>query len=435
MCDKVCEVAKEVCKQSTAHLVASCEHEPCLQSCACDGTPIQVSVSMQEHLPTGRLIKRGGKAAHEFLVASEFTRYVSTAGETKTSLVVRDALPLTEGKATARLVEACTSQWLTLRQRGHLGPIVQHYCWDRFGWQAMRRRMLQLHNLLKDQWGGGEDGPSSSLLWLLQWNAFNACAVHDAQNAFRWSMREMFDDGDLPKSVYIGVASIRNSTDAILTYIGEWVSTSMQYADPLDPAEKQLWRTVWVTLGLKDDLVQLLADGLELRWIGGEHSSLAVARTATDGNTISVVCSILLAVWNIPKYSDSRWLTVGIAAKSMVASQLTGITAFLQFLSKKPSTSSYYLGGFLRMEVRGWQSLLHAAVVGAVPQAAQLALLKDSRVATTAPAIKASMAKEVERLAALPGPVWETLAAVGDYSMGEFRATCLAAAHKACTFV
>ena len=73
-CRKVCEVAKEVCRRGIARLVAAAEHRPCLQSCGCDGTPIQVSLAMQTHLPAGRVIRRAGKASHEFYVAANFVR-------------------------------------------------------------------------------------------------------------------------------------------------------------------------------------------------------------------------------------------------------------------------------------------------------------------------------------------------------------------------
>jgi len=432
LCDQVCEAAKEVCKQTTANLVASCEHEPCLQSCACDGTPIQVSLEMQAHLPNGRLIKRGGKASHEFLVASQFTRFVNAKGEALTALLVRDPLPLTHGKAVLRIVEASLSQWRSLRQHGHLGPVVQHYCWDRLGWSALRRRVLQMRDLLEAQWGGGEGQPSSSKLCLLEWTCFNACALHDAQNAFRWSLKPLFDDVDLLKAVYLGVASVRNSSDLVAAFLGEWVCKSLENAGPFSPAEKQLWSTVWATLGLKDDVALLLVDTLQLRYTS--TGKLAVARDATGAATTSEVCAALMAIWNIPMFSDSRWLTVGTAAKRMVASHLTGMTGFFNFAAKKPSVKMYYLGGFLKMKAASLQFLVQAALVGAVPQAAQLAVLKDSRVAMTAPALKSSLAAAIASLAALPAPVWATLATVGGMSMDELRAKCLAAAHKAYAF-
>ena len=65
-CHAVCEVAKEVSRRSIVRLVSAANHRPCLQSCGADGTPIQVSLAMQLHLPSGRLVRRAGKASHEF---------------------------------------------------------------------------------------------------------------------------------------------------------------------------------------------------------------------------------------------------------------------------------------------------------------------------------------------------------------------------------
>lgn len=70
---RICEIATFVMIQATARLVTAVDHEPLMQSCSADGTPIQVGNQVQAHLPNNQLIGRGGHTSHEFLVANQFT--------------------------------------------------------------------------------------------------------------------------------------------------------------------------------------------------------------------------------------------------------------------------------------------------------------------------------------------------------------------------
>ena len=70
----IAEVAKSIAVSSTARLIAEAEDEPLLQTCSSDATPIAVSMEAQAQLPSGSVMRRGGKECHNFLVAAQFTR-------------------------------------------------------------------------------------------------------------------------------------------------------------------------------------------------------------------------------------------------------------------------------------------------------------------------------------------------------------------------
>ena len=223
---RMCEVVQVASRKVKARILEESRHAPCLQSCAADGTPIKVSQQIAAQLPSGRIIRRGGKASHEFLVMSEFVRVSEPSGRTPTCFVVSSPLPLTEGKACDHIVEGFRSRWETLRQGGHRGGAVQHYCFDRCGISKLERLARQWHALISDQFEG-KSCWETSLMKESEWVVVTACAAHDMHNAFKWSMSDAFADTDMIRDCFIGVESIRNSFDVILTYLGEWVVYSV----------------------------------------------------------------------------------------------------------------------------------------------------------------------------------------------------------------
>lgn len=430
-CNRVAEIMKEVCRQSTARLVAASQGAPVMQSCAADGTPIQVSVQCQQSLPSGRAVKIAGKCAHEFLIANSFVRMHTETGDAKTVATIRDPIPLTSGKGTLQISAASRSTWCTLRQLGHRGGVVQHYCWDRCGFTALRRRTLQFHTLLREQWSL-EEGLDSTVLWLLEWIICTPCAVHDSHNAFKWAMKEQFDNPDLLRTVFIGSCSVRNSMDVIMAYLAEWAAASVQESPPLDEVARQDLRVLWTTLGVDDEVVHVLTNTLELRLDGAK---VLVRQGGNFQDTLNIVVCALMAVWRVTKFTESRWLSIGKSSRALVASRLTGLKLLLEYASKKPSVSAYYTGGFFRMQAEEWLFLVQTAVVARVPETVQEGLLRDSRVALHAPKLKADMAKAMDHLASLPSWLWSTLATLGGIDGQQLKAQCIRSAHRACAFM
>ena len=86
-CHAACEALKQTVQNSRDHIIDLANHEPLLQSCSSDGTPILVSKALSEKLPGGYTVRRRGKESIEFLVACEFTRHIALDGTVSTSLV------------------------------------------------------------------------------------------------------------------------------------------------------------------------------------------------------------------------------------------------------------------------------------------------------------------------------------------------------------
>ena len=152
------------------------------------------------------------------------------------------------------------------------------------------------------------------------------------------------------------------------------------------------------------------------------------------GDLHTAIVSLLMAVFKIRTWSDSRWLASGSSARAMVASHLVGLSAFWFWVSRKHTAKGCYLNGFFRLKERQWRFLVHNAVVALIPEAALAELLKDGRVALTAPTIKARMRAAMLRVSELAQSVWTTLATVCTMDWMELRGNCIRAAHRSIAF-
>jgi hypothetical protein len=429
--DHMAEVIKLVGQDCRKRLIADAVGQPCLQSCSADGTPVQVSEQAAAALPSGRLVRRYGKAAHEFLVMSEFVRRSLADGSVPTTFVVTDPIPLTHGKAVDRIVEASRCRWPSLRQMGHRGGAIQHYCWDRAGFSKLERRMRQWHELMLPTFVA-ETPREQAIMDASEWIVFTACACHDLQNAFKWSMPQAFADADMIRDCFIGVAAIRNSFDIVLTYLGEWVAASVTPGVPFTVVDKKHWEHVWNNLGVPDDVIQLLVHGLELR-VDGKVLQVSAAELG-KGDCVSLVIKTLLAVWGIKRFSDSRWLTVGPCARALVASRLTGLSSFFEWVQRKPSVSGYYLNGYWRLQNPHWEFFVKAAIISTVPDACLRMVLKDNRVVLHYDRLWEAMTAAMERVVAIPMSAWDSLALCSGASGQSLRAECFHACHRSIAF-
>ena len=147
-------------------------------------------------------------------------------------------------------------------------------------------------------------------------------------------MKTQFDDGDLLRAVFLGCAFARNSMDVILAYQAGWVMSCLAYGEELDAASKGHYRSVYARLSVEPDIIHLLVDVLELRFVGCQ---LLVKNVGSLRDSVNVVCSALFAVWKLRRFSESRLLSVGKAACSMVTAKATGFRSLLQFSRSKPS--------------------------------------------------------------------------------------------------
>ena len=131
------EVAKQVLLTKASALVAKGQGLPILRSYCSDGTPVSAKMRHQlSSLPgpepgTVSKQRREASGTQEYLVQTCFYRFFDHHSKAHPACVLRDPLPLTNGK-TALALFACYLKFNpSLRDMGHRGIAIEHHVEDR----------------------------------------------------------------------------------------------------------------------------------------------------------------------------------------------------------------------------------------------------------------------------------------------------------------
>jgi len=421
----VCEVTKETFLRGAQELVDQVGHRPMLTSKSCDGTPLTVVHRVTHARSSGQRFQTSGRQGLEFLCQNQFLRVDLGVQGWQTSAILGEPTQLKHGKSVDAILSASRRQWRSLRQMGHAGCVVEHYVWDRFGIQALERKTRQ--------WHASQELPmlpphvTVDVARLTEFVVVTPCALHDAQNAFRWALMGTCSDAELLRDVYVAIESLRNSADVISSHVAGWVTKSLR----LHPDRGDTWvdqrRALWNALGIDMETAETLASDLQLCWLDG--ALCAREGAGGDADLCETISTCLMSIWRFHKFTESRWLTVGTSARTVVAALLTGIESLVRAIEKDPTCSKFYIRGFGRLATSRKWFLVRAAIVSRVAEGFQAELMEDSRVTRTYDALWRSAVDEVKWVVDLPVSVWDTLASVCDRSAGSLADACIAGAH------
>lgn len=424
---RVCEAGKETLATAALRLVSRAQGAPMLNSKSADGTPITVVSRTQEALPSGKKVHRAGRTCEEFLVKNQFLRTVLPTGECFSKVMLQDPLPLANGKAADKIFQACLKDWRSLRQLGHSGCAIEHYAFDRCGITFYEKAWRQWHAMSGPTHDALSPGLPAGIFRLTEFVVVTPCAVHDANNAFKWALASRFDNKDLLRDAYICAESLRNSWAAITTNLCEWIALRLSFAEEMTMEGILEWAELWTSLSVEPETVEVLSSTLQLRFQDGR---LWVAKSVQDDPaSVSTIAAALQATWRFTRWTESRFLSVGASSRTLVAGLLTGIEDLVNFIQSHAKASMYYLGGFKRMQGEVKLFIVEAAVVSRVTEGALLSLLDDPRVCNTYEDLWRSVSEEMLWIAQLSMSTWSKLASAGGTRAATLRSECIAAAH------
>ena len=419
MCARVAEVSKAVCEASFRRLVSQADGMPILRQSSCDGTPVKVKKVVSLVLPAkGKTTLRSGSEAHEFLITISFLRFIDSFGRWSTRAWLHDPRPLTQGKSVPALVSASARIWRSCRQLGHTGPCVEAYVFDRCGFASLKRHFEEWHEQRSDQFGVPDTKFSPELLWITELVVFAPCALHDAQNAFKWAMAGGVVDADLLRNVHIAVESLRNSTDLLVRHVALWVNRHIRFVSPWATSQMQEWYELWTALGVEPDLCEILSCTLQFRW---EDDAIFIVKDQEGSDCVGLIMNVLLDLWRFREFTDSRWLQTGTCGRSFIVALLTGIGSCVQEIRGDPTASEYFIGGFDRLGANEKAFLAQAAIVSRVSDAAHVLLMEDGRVLEQLDELKESMNEEMQWMIGLPAFFWSKVASVCDLRAHELK--------------
>ena len=425
-----CEAAKEVLRRRADELVRQADRGPVLSSRSCDGTPIVVTSRTKQKLDSGESVSSSGFAGREFLVSNQFFRVEETGGSFATAVTISEPVALAHGKSANAILEASRKDWRSLRQMGHFGPAVEHYCWDRAGLTTLERLSRQWHK--NQDHGGRPRDLSEQASRLLEFVVITPCSLHDAQNGFRWGMYEQCSNRELLRDCYVGIESLRNSADLISSQMARWITEKMRLRPDKGDAWKDEQQALFEALDVPFDIVDSLVHKLQLCYDGttGILEIFEGAQEELDQDVVSEISAVLASVWRFTRFSESRWLTVGTSARTLIAGMLTGLADLVAMIRKDKSLSHFYINGFGRLTKDRMGFLITAAMSSRVAESLQAELMQDNRVALRYDELWRAMTQELRWLIDVDEQVWIKLSGLCDLRPGMLRHDCIAAAHR-----
>ena len=262
---------------------------------------------------------------------------------------------------------------------------------------------------------------------LTEFVCITPCALHDAHNALKWSMRKRFSDPQLLRDLYIIFESLRRSADLISANLFQWLHSRLRPRCSRGPHWVKQRMALWIDLGIDPQTSDLLARQLELVWDG--RVMWFVHGAFWDGDLLEAAASALIASWRFHHFTESRWLTIGCSSRTMVAATLTGIEDLVAFIKKDKKNSLFYLRGFDRLRGPAKEFLVVATVASRVAEAFQTELMHDNRVARNLDGLWMILGEQLRSIIDLPEETWSVMGETCGWHGTAVADECINAAH------
>ena len=433
-CAKVTEVAKRVMWERARMFVLQNATVPLLYSYSGDGTPMTTKARIVATVSDARVVHRSGGNLFEYLMQKAFLKRVSLDGSHTVVPLFRDPVVMSQGKDALQQFAACEEFFPTLRECGHTGIAVSHYCFDRAGQSAMERLLRQKHALRHP---GDPDSHTFSaenfVLWLKDWVLSCGCANHDSQNGLKWGISRALgeDPSKTMKDMFIVIESVRNAYSEILRHLMDWLREVVVFdPTPYDEAEVTEF---WTALGVDADVCEEMAS-LNPVWRGG-HLYVSVDR-ACDENLLERLSGAALYVFRFKRFTESRWTTIGDSCRTLCASIAFGIQGLLVYIRRQPKTSEYYIHGVGRLSSEVKSFAVIAAVAAYVPDGFLRELLEDDRVMRRTAELRQALTDELCYVSNLSDAFWRRLSDALAYRGGVcLRADTLRASNVSAAYI
>ena len=265
---RLAEVTKAFMWVKAKALVASAARRPLLMTFGSDGTPIRATKTCVAIVCGERVVRKGGEGT-ELLVQRGYIVTHDAFGRLVSAPLVRDPIPLSEGKKVVNIFRAATAFFPHIRQLCHTDIVISHGCFGRGIQSAMGRLLAQRQASFYKLKYGEKRGQGPALLEeLCDWYLTTGCAAHDSQNALKWGMTSCdLDASEALKGIYIAIESLRNSYSLLFSSLSEFLRYKVTFAGHELPTEEELL-TMWIDLGVKCALAKEMA-ALGLLYQGG----------------------------------------------------------------------------------------------------------------------------------------------------------------------
>ena len=313
LCRRLCEGSKLWLRQRALQFIAARSEEPLLQQSSADGTPINTRFVFTKTLDHLQVVRHARQTA-EYLVQ----RVVLMSADGQARAVFRDPVEMSNKTASAHM-RAAMELFPCAREVGHTDLLVEHRVFDRAVMSAMKK--------LWDQWAAAHSiHPVSTVgenaafkLDLYHWRSMVGCFGHDCHGGLKWGIFEYLQNKQTVKDAYIAVESLRNGYGVLSKNIVPWAKSCLRQEDSTMDYRSRC--TLWSLLGVSGEWLDIILQ-LELRYENGHL--LVSSSCVVDEALYSRIEVVLLKLFHFHKFTDSRWVTLGCAGRSILCGLMTG---------------------------------------------------------------------------------------------------------------
>lgn len=372
--DKLWVVGREYMEKEARNIVRASGNRPVLMVYTADGTPLLMR--FRETIKAGGVMEvREGARPTDWLVHRLFFLW-RDADEQWVCKTLFDAPVVLENKK-AWTSYACAQRFVPLlRDWKPEGICISLYVFDRGMRSAMARLMRRRHLLALAQI---PDGRARLMARLQDWVLDSSCADHDVQNGMCKGVCFGFAEQKLlMKNIFKGIRSVRDCMDPLVACCEEWVKSVLDVYDDIPFSEADLF-ACWKLCGVGEKVARMVAR-INLRFEGGKLRCSARVIVDAGGDEITYIRSLVLLVYRIRTFSDSRFLGMGVSGQGMVAAWQVGLDNHIAFMRAHGYSGEWYAHCYDLLGPKERLLLCKAALVAQVTDHLHKLLLKDDRV-------------------------------------------------------
>jgi hypothetical protein len=402
--ERLVEGVKMHVKNKCMQLLADSRDQAVLWSFQSDATSLKTSARKDSIMGESH-VRRRGRVLHEILLQRGFLKTKSTLGVERIALMISDVLLLTAGKKGWNLFAAAAQFFPLARKAGHRGICVQHTCADRAMFSTLDRKLRQRNQAYYTEGMGPDLGDDAVLLELTDWVVSTGCVCHDCHNGLKWGLSKYTSVEGL-KDMHIVLESLRNSFTLLVERLPAFLEQHLAFsADSYDVEEVLAF---WRCMGIGADMLEAVAE-VNPWWSAADGHLWVNGRLADDSEATEKVSHILLYLFKWRKFTESRWITIGPACRSLLWGLCVGLERLVAMTRADPKATDFHLHGFAKLSMDLKRYAVVASLVSYVPDAMLAEVVADDRVALMAEQLLEVLADEVSWVQSLPSFTWTRL--------------------------
>ena len=413
---RLCCALSAVLEARTMQMLET-DKDRCLMSCyMSDGWGKKVR-TVSTAAADGVKVVREGRFKHEFLLERSMLRGFSGTGAPIMSMGFGPPMGMCNGRGSWNIMNAASQFSPALRSLGHDGLSITVYLQDGALFESTFRKWLGLHEVMYHPEHGFVEADDRYRLKNSDFVVGVLCCIHCGHNAVDWSLKPLKPD-QTSDNAYIALNCLCQCSTLFHSRVDKFLRRFVYFEDRTDPPFAV--RAFWAALDLQGPVLELFVD-VDPWWDQERQVLLVRSRLQHDVACWDKLQVVLLTCRRWCTWSETRWCTLGRAARLFVRSACTGVDAAYKQLVDDPLCSAANLAGFRYIDPTV-RKLFAVAAIGTIPgEAFVREMLKDDRLLRNSGLYLDAVHRHMRSHALLPDLVWARVAAMCGMTADDYK--------------